>query len=915
MNELQYCLPITSVGDIVPSEILEAFHPRQYLKFDKMQKIDLEINIDDLDLVKKLVVRESVFVPKIREAYGKVKSILNTRIPVVFPNYTLHDINHSCRIIRYMGKLIDNVDDLTDLEITLLILSALLHDVGMAVSKNDLDAIKSDSFDFCEMKFSAVKKLNNGDEQLALQEYVRRIHSSLSAKYIQEELKELLVIPDMPSLDYVNVLCNICESHTEDYDWIRKKLNSYDVKGSYDFNAQFVACILRLADILDIDSMRTPYNLYKLISPEGLSKEEWQQHYLITNVEKIKLNPVSKQKQIVFHGTSTSPRIHRKLLEYIGWVQNELNSSMNLLNGMQEKYNLFYDQSVATYIQTEGYTFTDYKMTLQFEAISSLLMGEKIYGDKALGLRELVQNSMDACRTRQEIEAKNSKLGDEKYIPRIKVILNKEKNIAVIKDNGTGMSQDIIKKHFLNIGVSYYNSRDFKLHDFKYQPIGNFGIGFLACFMLSSEVTVITRHYQNKSKYRIELEKGNEYTSLTEEEDLTFEGTEVILNYTEFISRFGNSPAKVKEFLEDYFLANDIDFRMYVDDSTKSQKIKKPSRVKQNEDSNLLKIEFGKYLNEIEGYALVKPKSSFIKQFREIDFGSSEVYLYSDDEGLVLFDESFDPPIDDFISQRYVSYYLIPIVEKSLEDKYLSGMKFTEDVSEVIRKFDKDLRWIAVLFKKDQQQYLSNSEAEEGQTFFANLQFSDLVEIGHMSSCKTEAMVRKVSLFEGIVNDLYLPFKEKEKDDEYSRWFYSPTKQKELYIRSVLLKDFFFNLPVVASLFDVITIEANIVSRSVIPDISRNRLEPGATSHINYALGKAIHLGVRDMVAFNKTEGNTLDQFILTYYEKPSGFELNSENSQDKEKAKSSSRKKRKMVISNTDSDNSLSDPLKGIIL
>lgn len=242
-------------------------------------------------------------------------------------------------------------------------------------------------------------------------------------------------------------------------------------------------------------------------------------------------------------------------------------------------------------------------------------------------------------------------------------------------------------------------------------------------------------------------------------------------------------------------------------------------------------------------------------------------------------------------------------------------MKFTEDVSEVIRKFDKDLRWIAVLFKKDQQQYLSNSEAEEGQTFFANLQFSDLVEIGHMSSCKTEAMVRKVSLFEGIVNDLYLPFKEKEKDDEYSRWFYSPTKQKELYIRSVLLKDFFFNLPVVASLFDVITIEANIVSRSVIPDISRNRLEPGATSHINYALGKAIHLGVRDMVAFNKTEGNTLDQFILTYYEKPSGFELNSENSQDKEKAKSSSRKKRKMVISNTDSDNSLSDPLKGIIL
>src|SRR5699024_8245987 len=112
-------------------------------------------------------------------------------------------------------------------------------------------------------------------------------------------------------------------------------------------------------------------------------------------------------------------------------------------------------------IQTEGYTFSDYKMTLDFKAITSLLMGEKIYGRKSLGLRELIQNSLDACRIRQETEEQNREFGQDPYQPKIKVILDHHNEVAIIKDNGTGMSMDIIKNHFLNVGVSYYQSSDF----------------------------------------------------------------------------------------------------------------------------------------------------------------------------------------------------------------------------------------------------------------------------------------------------------------------------------------------------------------------------------------------------------------------------------------------------------------------
>ena len=103
------------------------------------------------------------------------------------------------------------------------------------------------------------------------------------------------------------------------------------------------------------------------------------------------------------------------------------------------------------------------------------------------------------------------------------------------------------------IGVSYYQSFEFLLKDLAYKPIGNDGIGFLSCFMLSDKVVVRTRHYHSKYQYLIQLEWGNEWTSLTEKEDIGFFGTEVILNYEQFIAVFEGQTSKVKDFLTRFF--------------------------------------------------------------------------------------------------------------------------------------------------------------------------------------------------------------------------------------------------------------------------------------------------------------------------------------------------------------------------
>ena len=833
--------------------------------------IDTDFKFDDLALIVELKRRKSPFLVKIQEIFDQVKDILDNRIQYVFPNYTLHNTGHSYRIMEYMSKLVNDISKLNDLEITLLVYSALLHDIGMAVSEDDIVLIKTDSFSFCDVKFSAMKKLRDEEDSLVLQEYVRRIHASLSGKYIRENLKDKLVMPKLINLDFAEELALICQSHTENYDWIKVNLTTNEVRGDYSFNSQFIAVILRLADILDIDSNRTPYNLYRLISPKGISDLEWKQHFIISNNDKIIFNEKTQQKKIVFHGKAKNANVHRKILTYINWVKEEITNATILVNPMLEQYSLIYDTNPEINIKTEGYTFSDYKMTLEFKAISSLLMGEKIYGSKSLGLRELIQNSIDSCRVRQETEQLNYEFGQDVYIPRIKIILDKNKNQVIIKDNGTGMSMEIIKKHFLNIGVSYYNSTDFLLKDFNYRPIGNFGIGFLSCFMLSNEVKVQTRHYKGKNKYLVELERGNEWTSLTETEDVAFEGTEVILNYSDFLKVFDDDIQKIKTFLDTYFLTDNIEFQL-IDKFAKSiSEIVNPI-VLSSLNKGVFKIDLKDYILDVQGYVLVKPKNEFIKKFDEISF-SGTLYTYDEEEGLIEVRDFSLLNIDDYINDKEIKYYAIPLIDYDVESDFLNGMKYTEgDIDEVIDKMDRELTWISVILPKDYQESLYDEEIKDDNGFYEKFGFNELVEIGHSEQCITKAYVRKITLFEGRKNNLYLPFDTIDRESYYS--LRSSGKRKELFLRSVLIKDFRFNIPISASIFEISSIVVNLNSRKFIPDISRNNFDYDLIYSINYIIGKAIHLGVKDVFDLNQDEKTTLQNFIDTFYSDKTNFEI-----------------------------------------
>ncbi|RKF38681.1 hypothetical protein BCY89_26825 [Sphingobacterium siyangense] len=200
-------------------------------------------------------------------------------------------------------------------------------------------------------------------------------------------------------------------------------------------------------------------------------------------------------------------------------------------------------------------------------------------------------------------------------------------------------------------------------------------------------------------------------------------------------------------------------------------------------------------------------------------------------------------------------------------------MKFTgNDVSEVLEKLDRDLSWISVIVSKEFQDSLSSEELDLRDSIFDNFSFRDLVNLGHSSSCKTKTNVETITLFEGKKNNLYLPFDKKENETGFY-WWRTSEKRKELFIRSVLIKDFQFNIQISASVFEIDTIVANINSRNFIPDISRNNVGPADKELINYIIGKAIHIGASNVLPLEEDEKTTLKSFIRTFYEEKTDFE------------------------------------------
>lgn len=204
---------------------------------------------------------------------------------------------------------------------------------------------------------------------------------------------------------------------------------------------------------------------------------------------------------------------------------------------------------------------------LNFEAyiptLLPLLTGENLYKRKEVFIRELIQNSLDAILLRENIAQKNgAELTPEEKVINIEIGMKgdpnsgKERKYLKIIDNGIGMDSFKIERYFTSIGRSFYQSEEFeelqKNESIKYNPISNFGIGFLSAFMVSGEIEVITRSYD--SDYALEIHIPN-YEGCFFIKKINKESTNIGTCITLYEDdRKHLSETKIIEYLKDVFL-------------------------------------------------------------------------------------------------------------------------------------------------------------------------------------------------------------------------------------------------------------------------------------------------------------------------------------------------------------------------
>ena len=189
----------------------------------------------------------------------------------------------------------------------------------------------------------------------------------------------------------------------------------------------------------------------------------------------------------------------------------------------------------------------------QFKAESKKLLDmmiNSVYTHKEIFLRELISNASDAIDKLIYVTLTNRKAGVNRSDFFIKIDVDKENRLLTITDNGIGMTDADLES---NLGViARSGSLDFKseLDEKKAKKtdidiIGQFGVGFYSAFMVSDNVTVITKAHGSDKAFRWTSNGADGYTITPDERDTV--GTSIILkikedseeeNYSEFLETY-----------------------------------------------------------------------------------------------------------------------------------------------------------------------------------------------------------------------------------------------------------------------------------------------------------------------------------------------------------------------------------------
>ena len=505
-----------------------------------------------------------------------------------FPEYTDHGIKHIENTLKYAENLIaeDTFSKLTAKEVGVMLLSIVLHDIGMHTNAEMFKNMIEGKYDnlanlfpngktwkelweayIYDSQYWGEEKKNNvfgdpthnisfpnlsdlqsltGYDKNFIGEFIRIHHCRIAHEvaingYIGKNTIRF-GRDDDDSEHFIKMAGIVARSHgmnvRDTFEYLEELFGdtSYTPFG---IHVVYLMVLLRLADYLQIDNSRTndtKLSINVLYSPYSL-----QEHKTHLSIKDVLFDNKDKEK-IVIHANPKDAQTYVKIEWLAEEIQKEFDRSWAILGEVYTdyKYKLRY-RRISTNISNEKYkSKLDYvpeQFCFRYNNDLFKLLIAPLYGDDpSYGVRELVQNAVDACRLCMDDLPSNNK-------PHVKVEVNSKKMLFTITDMGKGMNLYEIKNYFLTIGSSYNDNIDWKKtrdQEHIYRT-GRFGIGVLAAFLLGPEINVETRKRNEKMGYRFTASLHDKNIQIEKVPDAEY-GTKIEIKCSEkCIEYFGES--------------------------------------------------------------------------------------------------------------------------------------------------------------------------------------------------------------------------------------------------------------------------------------------------------------------------------------------------------------------------------------
>jgi hypothetical protein len=448
---------------------------------------------------------------------------------LTYHHFADHCYSHAVQIADVIGRILTpaQVAELSCLEIYLLLSACLLQDVAVVLAPDEVLRLAGDDV-FARERQAVLKEAGlppsgvvsvSGVDRLLAADYLRRHGNGRCAFAIDRSVPPYRVLVG-DDRELGECLERIIRGQA---------LPFSDLCTSADFpinervgvdgvNVLFLTICLRVGALLDVKTPRVSPVLRYLSEPRCvLAASHWGQY------SEVKVRGVGPRETIEIGGTSPSQNAERLLREWVRWLQDECEHAVLTLNSGPLKYSLHVGRIecvVAPACDPRGvplYEFHNFRFNLDEEQVFKRLFGHRLYGRVDAALRELIQNGVDATRVRVALEC--SARPDWPKMPAVarlaafrKTLGQRAASLALcvrqevrhdpttgesetwlhIADQGVGMTREVIERFLLKVGRSRWRE-DPAVRALGIGTIGEFGVGFLSCFMMSERIVVETQ--------------------------------------------------------------------------------------------------------------------------------------------------------------------------------------------------------------------------------------------------------------------------------------------------------------------------------------------------------------------------------------------------------------------------------------